>query len=87
MRFYFDIHDDYYSAQDEQGIDLANAEAARQHANKVATSVACDVFEASGSQLTVTVRDGTRPLFALVLTLSLRQFTPPESSAASAIIP
>jgi len=81
MRFYFDIDDDYYSARDEDGIELASDEAARHHANKVASSIACDLFDASGSQLTVTVRDSTRPLFALVITLSVTHFALSGSSA------
>jgi hypothetical protein len=74
MRFYFDIEDDHYSAKDENGVDLSNVDAARQHASKVATSVAWDLFEAGGSKVVVTVRDETRSRLAVSVELSLKQF-------------
>jgi len=74
MRFYFDIDDDHYSAKDGEGIDLPNIQAAHQHANRVSTSVACDVFDANGSKVIVTVRDDLQPLLSLTLTLSREEF-------------
>jgi hypothetical protein len=77
MRFFFDIDDDHYSAKDGNGVDLPDVDAARQHASKVATSVAYDLFEAGGSKVVVTVRDDARSRLALSVELSLKQF--PES--------
>jgi hypothetical protein len=74
MRYYFDVHDDVYSAQDKDGIDLPSVNEARKKAYEIATSIAQDVFNAGGSKLLVTVRDHTKPLFALTVTLSIEDF-------------
>jgi hypothetical protein len=67
MRYYFDLQDDVYSAGDRDGIDLPSVEDARQKANDIATSIARDLFNANGSKVLVTVRDDTKPLFAVTV--------------------
>jgi hypothetical protein len=70
MRYYFDIRDDFYAVSDADGGDFATVDEARREAIAIAVSIARDVFNASGSQLTVTVRDEVKPLLELTLTLS-----------------
>ena len=73
MRYYFDVRDDFYSAEDEKGEELADVDAARREAVRVATSIAGDVFGADGSSITVRVRDQVQPLFELRVSLSRRE--------------
>jgi hypothetical protein len=70
MRYFFDIRDDFYSAEDMDGEELPGIDAAHKEAIKVATSIAGDLFVAKGSEITVTVRDEQRPLFAVSVNLS-----------------
>jgi hypothetical protein len=70
MRYFFDIRDDFYSADDADGEELSGVDAAHREAVKVATSIAGDLFIAKGSEITVTVRDEQRPLFAISVNLS-----------------
>jgi hypothetical protein len=67
MRYYFDLHDDVFSAEDKDGVDLPSVENARQKAIDIARSVARDLFNANGSNVLVTVRNDTKPLFALTV--------------------
>jgi hypothetical protein len=48
MRFYFDVHDEIYSAVDNDGTTLPQVEDARKQANHIATAIARDVFDANG---------------------------------------
>ena len=73
-RFYFDVRDDFYSADDNVGSDLAGVETARREAVRLVTSIATDVFNANGSGVTVKVRDDDRALFEVSVSLSCRDF-------------
>ena len=77
MRFYFDIHDDFYSSPDRDGGDFPNVQAAWIEAVTVATSIARDVFTAKGTQVTVSVRDDIQPLFEMTLTLTSKKLLGP----------
>jgi hypothetical protein len=43
MRYYFDIRDDHYAADDQEGTELGGNDAAWQEAIKTATMIAGDV--------------------------------------------
>ncbi|WLB24120.1 DUF6894 family protein [Bradyrhizobium japonicum] len=70
MRYFFDIRDDFYSADDADGEELSGIDAAHREAVKVATSIAGDVFVAEGFEITVTVRDEERPIFEVSVNLN-----------------
>jgi Domain of unknown function (DUF6894) len=72
MRYFFDIRDDFFAAEDDQGEELAGPDIARREAVKVATSIAEDLFVANGSEITVIVRDEERPLFEIIVNLRTR---------------
>jgi hypothetical protein len=74
MRFYFDISDDFYTAADLEGVNLSTVGAARKEGSDIAASIARDLFSSNGSRVVVTVRDDTRRLFALTLTLTQEDF-------------
>ena len=76
MRFYFDIRDDFYAATDRDGINLPTVDAARKEGSDIAASIARDLFQSNGSRVIVTVRDDTRRLFELILTLTQEDFRP-----------
>lgn len=73
MRYFFDIRDDFYASDDPDGEELAGPEAARREAIKIATSIAGDVFVSNGAKVAVTVRDGQRSLFEVIVTLSAEE--------------
>ncbi len=72
MRYFFDIRDDFYAAEDNDGEELAGIEAARREAVRVASSIAGDLFASEGSAITVTVRDENRPVFEVNVNISRR---------------
>jgi hypothetical protein len=73
MRFYFDVHDEIYSAVDNDGTTLLQLEDARKKANDIATAIARDVFDANGSKLSVTVRDQSKILFVMTISLIIEE--------------
>jgi len=73
MRFYFDVHDEIYSAVDNDGTTLHQVEDARKKANQIATAIARDVFDANGSKISVTVRDQNKILFVMTISLIIEE--------------
>ncbi|MGC2775167.1 MAG: hypothetical protein WA418_05940 [Bradyrhizobium sp.] len=73
MRYFFDIRDNFYAADDEDGVEYSDSAAARREALKVATSIAEDLFIANGSEISVTVRDKDGPLFELIVNLQTKE--------------
>ena len=73
MRFYFDVHDEIYSAVDNDGTTLPQVEDARKQANHIATAIARDVFDTNGSKLSVTVRDQNKILFVMTIRLIIEE--------------
>jgi hypothetical protein len=82
MRFYFDIRDDFYVATDREGLNLPTVDAARREGSDIAASIARDLFQSNGSRVVVTVRNDTRPLFELTLTLTQEDLEPDKSKEA-----
>jgi hypothetical protein len=76
MRYYFDIRDDHYAADDQEGTALGGNDAAWQEAIKTATMIAGDVFIAGGSAVTVTVRNSSEPIFAIRLSMTSTNSAP-----------
>jgi hypothetical protein len=72
MRYFFDIRDDFYAANDDDGAEFSDPATARREAVKVATSIAEDIFTAHGSQIAVTVRDNEGPLFEIIVNLKTK---------------
>ncbi|MGL9622384.1 hypothetical protein QRQ56_30865 [Bradyrhizobium sp. U531] len=73
MRYFFDIRDDLYTADDDTGEEHVSLEAARQEAVKIATSIAADLFASNGSEVRVIVRDERAPLLEVTVTLATKE--------------
>lgn len=74
MRYFFDIRDDFYSADDDAGEEFPSLDDARREAVKIATSVASDIFMARGSEVRVVVRGEQQPVLEVTVKLSTREF-------------
>ena len=72
MRYFFDIRDDFYAANDDDGADFLDPAAARREALRAATTIAEDLFIANGSAIKVTVWDDDGPLFEIVVYLKMK---------------
>jgi hypothetical protein len=79
MRYYFDVEDDFYSAVDTEGTDFRSEEAACNEAHRLAAGIALDLLNAGGSRLTIKVRDDSKVLLQVALTLSVKACGPPTS--------
>lgn len=75
MRYFFDIRDDFYSADDDTGEELPSINAARREAVVIATSVASDLFAEPGSEVRIVVRDEGGPLLEVTVKLSTNELT------------
>ncbi|AWL93011.1 hypothetical protein CIT37_12935 [Bradyrhizobium ottawaense] len=72
MRYFFDIRDDSYSADDDAGEYLPDIDAARREAVRIATQIAGDIFLAKGSEVRVVVRGELKPLFEITVKLKTK---------------
>ena len=75
MHFYFDVRDDFYAFRDTDGLEFPDVETAKNEAIAVATSIAQDVFNAGGSEVSVTVRDEIRSVLEVTLILKLNDLS------------
>ena len=73
MRFFFDIRDDLMFTPDAEGLELASLAMAEHEAVKAAAALGADLFPSNVSQLTVTVRDGSRALLEVEVRISKRR--------------
>lgn len=72
MRYFFDIRDDFYSADDDAGEDLPDIDAARREAVRIATHIASDIFVANGSEVRGVIRGEQKPLFEVTVKLNTK---------------
>ena len=75
MRYYFDIRDDHYTAEDQEGTELGGNEdglagSYQDRDDDCGRRLCC-----GGSAVTVTVRDSTEPIFAISMSMTSTHFT------------
>ncbi|ETR76312.1 glutamate dehydrogenase leucine dehydrogenase [Afipia sp. P52-10] len=66
-RFFFDLREGASVLRDDEGVELANAEAAELQAVKAAAAIAEENFRKGNRAVEINVREDSRPAFKISL--------------------